>query len=134
MLADNKTLTKEEIEEGSVLAPKFGKDGLLTAVVQDYDSGEILMLAHMNAEALEKTITSGKASFWSRSRSKLWVKGETSGNYLLVKEILIDCDQDAVVIKAKLDGTGVCHTGAMHCFYRKVETENGETVLVRKDT
>jgi phosphoribosyl-AMP cyclohydrolase len=122
---------KQELEEGAVLAPRFNADGLITAIAQDILTGEILMLAHMNAEALHKTISSGKAYFWSRSRQELWLKGETSGNILFVDEILTDCDQDAIVLKVELEGTAACHTGAKSCFYRKVALENGKLALKR---
>lgn len=104
-------------------APKFDANGLLTAVCTDVDSGEILMLAHMNAEALEHTLRTNMATFWSRSRKSLWTKGETSGNVLHVVEAWVDCDQDAVWLKCRADGPA-CHTGARSCFYRVIE--NGE--------
>jgi phosphoribosyl-AMP cyclohydrolase len=104
-------------------APKFDANGLLTAVCTDVDSGEILMLAHMNAEALEHTLQTKMATFWSRSRQSLWTKGETSGNVLHVVEARIDCDQDAVWLICRADGPA-CHTGARSCFYRVIE--NGE--------
>jgi len=115
-----KAETKTELERGGLIAPRFDDKGLITVVVQDVHDGEILMLAHMNAQALNQTIETGKGTFWSRSRQELWVKGETSGNVLEVEEILIDCDQDAVILKVTLDGTGACHTGVRSCFYRKV--------------
>ena len=120
---------KQQLESGSILAPRFNADGLITAVVQDHISGTILMLAHMNDAALQKTLETGMSHFWSRSRKELWLKGETSGNVLHVKEILIDCDQDAIILKVKLEGTGACHTGVLSCFYRKVETMDGEPLL-----
>lgn len=120
---------KSDLENGSVLAPRFNSDGLVTAVAQDHSSGEILMLAHMNAEALQKTIETGQSHFWSRSRQSLWLKGETSGNILHVKEILTDCDQDAIILKVSLEGEGACHTGARSCFYRKIISENGQATL-----
>lgn len=110
-------------ESGTAFLPKFDASGLLTAIVQDASSGDILMLAHMNAEAVERTRASGKAHFWSRSRQELWLKGETSGNVLTVREILVDCDQDALLIKADPAGPA-CHTGARSCFYRRV-TDDG---------
>lgn len=109
----------EERESGSTFMPKFDAAGLLSAVVQDAASGEILMLAFMDAEALEATRATGIAHFHSRSRGKLWMKGETSGNVLKVEEILVDCDQDALVLKARPAGPA-CHTGARSCFYRKL--------------
>ncbi len=122
---------KEELENGSSFTPSYNADGLVTAVAQHASNGEILMLAHMNADAVAKTVETGKAHFWSRSRGKLWMKGETSGNTLDVVEILTDCDQDAIVMKVALNGKGACHTGAYSCFYRKVTTESGAPKLVR---
>ncbi len=107
-------------ELGSIFAPKFDDRGLLSAVVTDASSGEVLMVAFMNGEALKKTLDTGRAHFWSRSRKALWMKGETSGNVLEVKEVLVDCDQDALVIKAHPAGPA-CHTGAQTCFYRRYE-------------
>ena len=106
-------------ETGLVLDPKFDANGLITAVCTDADTGEVLMLAHMNSEALEITLKTGKATFWSRSRQALWVKGESSGNYLHLVEARIDCDQDAIWLKCRPDGP-VCHTGANSCFFRIV--------------
>ncbi|MEP5939032.1 MAG: phosphoribosyl-AMP cyclohydrolase [Erythrobacter sp.] len=100
--------------------PKFDDRGLLTAVVTDIDSHQVLMVAHMNAEAFAATQSTGFAHFYSRSRQTLWKKGETSGNVLKVEEILVDCDQDAVVVKARPAGPS-CHTGQASCFYRRVE-------------
>ena len=110
----------KEIEEGTAFAPKYDADGLITAVVTDAASGELLMVAHMNAEALAKTIESGEAWYFSRSRQKLWKKGEESGNLQRVKELRIDCDQDAVWLKVEQAGEGACHTGRRSCFYRAV--------------
>ncbi len=107
-------------ETSSVLNPNYDDKGLITAVVTDAISGEVLMLAHMNAEALGATQSTGLATFWSRSRARLWQKGEESGNVLRVIEMRIDCDQDAVWIKAKAAGPA-CHTGEASCFYRRVE-------------
>lgn len=109
-----------ERELGNVFLPKFDADGLLTAVAQDTDSGEILMLAFMDREALERTQKTGLAHFHSRSRGRLWLKGETSGNTLAVEEILVDCDQDALVLKVRANGPA-CHTGARSCFFRVLE-------------
>lgn len=103
--------------------PKFDQSGLLSAIVQDETSGEVLMVAFMDAEALEATRTSGEAHFHSRSRGKLWKKGETSGNVLKVKDMLVDCDQDAVVLKVEAVGPA-CHTGARSCFYRKFDGQS----------
>jgi phosphoribosyl-AMP cyclohydrolase len=109
------------IETGTAFAPKFDADGLILAVVADAASGEILMVAHMDPEALSRTIVTGQAWFWSRSRRQLWRKGETSGNTLSVVEIRIDCDQDALLLKVDVAGDGAaCHRGYRSCFYRTV--------------
>lgn len=96
-------------------------NGLVPAIVQDYETGEILMLAFMNQKAWEATLSTGKATYFSRSRQKLWVKGETSGNLQIVKEILVDCDEDTVLLKVEQKGGAACHTGYRSCFYRKME-------------
>ena len=129
----NHTLTAEEREAGGVFAPKFDAARLLTAVVVDDTSGEVLVVAHMNAEALSATLSTGSVHFWSRSRGTLWLKGETSGNVLKVEGIRVDCDQDALVIRATPAGP-TCHTGARSCFYREIVTGEGEPVLRRIDT
>jgi len=103
-----------------VLTPKFDADGLVTCVTTDATSGELLMVAHMNAEALAKTIESGEAWYFSRSRRKLWRKGESSGHVQHVVEMRVDCDQDTVWIKVAQAGAGACHTGRRSCFYRAV--------------
>lgn len=112
------------------LRPKFNEDGLIAAIAQDEETGEVLMLAWMNADALAATMETGRATYWSRSRSALWIKGETSGNIQKVSEILIDCDQDAVLLKVRQSG-GACHTGRTSCFYRRIDrgrlSENGKT-------
>ena len=110
----------EQVEEGAKLAPKFDADGLVTCVTTDAASGELLMVAHMNAEAFARTIESGEAWYFSRSRRKLWRKGESSGHVQRVTEMRIDCDQDAVWIKVEQTGAGACHTGRRSCFYRGV--------------
>jgi phosphoribosyl-AMP cyclohydrolase len=110
----------EEVEEGRAFAPKFDVNGLVTCVVTDTRSGDVLMVAHMNTEALSKTIESGEAWYYSRSRNRLWRKGETSGHVQRVVEMRIDCDQDAVWIKVEQSGPGACHTGRRSCFYRTV--------------
>lgn len=107
-------------ETAHVLGPKFDAAGLITAIATDRTSGELLMVAHMNAEALRRTIETKQAHFWSRSRGMLWKKGETSGNVLLVTDIRIDCDQDAVWLIVEPSGPA-CHTGARSCFYRRIE-------------
>jgi phosphoribosyl-AMP cyclohydrolase len=96
-------------------------DGLIPAVIQDYVSGRVLMVGFMNKEAFRRTVETGYATFYSRSRTKLWLKGESSGHKLVVREITTDCDQDAVVIRAESLGPGVCHNGYESCFYRKLE-------------
>jgi phosphoribosyl-AMP cyclohydrolase len=107
------------IEDTTHFAPRFGADGLLPAVAVDARSGEVLMLAWMNPEALERTLATTEAHFWSRSRKRLWRKGETSGETLRVVEILTDCDQDALLLKVAPQGQGAaCHTGRRSCFYR----------------
>ena len=114
-------------ETGLRLDPKYGGDGLITAFVTDADTGEALMLAHMNAQALALTVETGLAHFWSRSRRAIWKKGETSGNMLVVVDIRIDCDQDAVWIMARAQGPA-CHTGARTCFYRRITPDGLERV------
>ena len=111
---------KSEIEEGLAFAPKFGADGLITAVATDATSGDVLMVAHMNAEAVAKTIESGEAWYYSRSRKALWKKGESSGHVQRVIELRVDCDQDALWLKVEQEGPGACHTGRRSCFYRAV--------------
>ncbi|WP_274424353.1 phosphoribosyl-AMP cyclohydrolase [Chelativorans sp. YIM 93263] len=124
---------KHVLEEGSEFMPRFDANGLVTAVVTDADDGALLMLAHMNAEALAKTLETGIAHYWSRSRETLWKKGETSGNVQHVKQIAIDCDQDAVHLRVNVAGDGVtCHTGRRSCFYREVRLEDGRPVLVER--
>jgi phosphoribosyl-AMP cyclohydrolase len=103
-----------------MLTPKFDANGLVTCVVADAGSGEVLMVAHMNAQALAHTIATGEAWYFSRSRGALWKKGETSGNTQRVLEMRVDCDQDAIVIKVEQRG-GACHTGRRSCFYRAVQ-------------
>ena len=110
----------DDREQGSKFMPKFGADGLITAVVQEAGSGKILMVAHMNAEAIAATRESGMATFWSRSRRELWCKGATSGNTMKVREIRVDCDQDALLLIVEPAGPA-CHTGATSCFYRRLE-------------
>ncbi len=112
----------ETRDKGLTLNPKFDRDGLITAVVTDAANGEVLMVAHMNDQALALTVETGLAHFWSRSRQSLWKKGETSGHMLEVRDIRIDCDQDAVWVKAVPAGP-TCHTGARSCFFRRVGAE-----------
>jgi phosphoribosyl-AMP cyclohydrolase len=110
----------EAVEEGLAFAPKFDADGLVTCVATDAQTGDVLMVAHMNAEALRRTIESGEAWYFSRSRKSLWRKGESSGHSQRVVEMRVDCDQDAVWIKVEQAGGGACHTGRRSCFYRAV--------------
>ena len=104
-------------DETLELRPRFDADGLIAAVAQDADTGEVLMLAWMNAEALEQTLSSGRAVYWSRSRKELWRKGDTSGHEQHIVEVRVDCDQDAVLLKVRQTGAA-CHTGRRACFYR----------------
>ena len=112
--------TSAEIELGTTLQPKFGADGLIPCITTDHLTNEVLMLAFMNAESLALTLATGKASYWSRSRNKLWVKGEESGNAQLVKELRVDCDQDVILLKVDNVGGASCHNGYKSCFYRKL--------------
>jgi phosphoribosyl-AMP cyclohydrolase len=115
---------------------KFDDKGLIPAIVQDYQNGEILMLAYMNRESLQKTLSSGKTHFWSRSRQKFWMKGESSGHIQEVKEVFVDCDMDTLVFKVD-QKVAACHTGYRSCFYRKLEgdelTVTGEKVFEEGD-
>jgi len=104
--------------------------GLLPAIAQEADTGEVLMLAYMNQEAWEATLKTGKATYWSRSRQELWVKGLTSGNVQVVKEIRIDCDDDTILLKVEQLGGAACHTGHKSCFYKQVE--NGSITIIGK--
>ena len=103
-------------------------NGLIPAIVQDWKTGEVLMVAYMNGESWAKTRETGKACFWSRSRKKLWLKGETSGNVQIVKEVFLDCDNDALLLKVEQIGGAACHTGYRSCFYRRVADGGLETV------
>ena len=115
-----------DIEEGATFAPKFDANGLIPAIVTDAKSGDVLMFAWMNAEALAATLRDGLATFFSRSRGKLWRKGETSGETLKVVEARTDCDQDVIWLKVEPQGRGAaCHTGRRSCFYRIITDENG---------
>ena len=112
--------SEHEIEEGRAFAPKFDADGLITCVVTDVQTGALLMVAHMNARALERTADSGEAWFYSRSRQALWKKGEVSGHVLRVAEMRVDCDQDVLWLRVEQAGAGACHTGRRSCFYRVI--------------
>ena len=115
------------VETALSFAPKFDDNGLITAVAQDADTGEVLMVAYMNEESLRLTLEKGEAVYWSRSRKVLWHKGGTSGHVQEVERILTDCDQDALVLKVRQKGPGCCHAGYRSCFYRRVDAEAGET-------
>ena len=122
---------KHANEEGAVFAPRFDAAGLVTTVVTDARDGHLLMVAHMNAEALRLTLETGIAHYWSRSRQSLWKKGETSGNLQTVIRMRTDCDQDALWLEVTVAGNGpTCHTGRRSCFYRQVISENGTSHLV----
>ena len=121
---------KKAMEQGAEFMPRFDDKGLITAVVTDARDGELLMVAHMNEEALRLTLATGIAHYWSRSRKTLWKKGETSGNLQSVRELRTDCDQDALWLKVEVAGNGpTCHTGARSCFYRQVSANNGTVSL-----
>jgi phosphoribosyl-AMP cyclohydrolase len=115
----------ENIENGLDFQPRFNADGLITAISQEADTGEILMVAFMNRQALDETIKTGRAVFYSRSRKKLWRKGEQSGHFQKVLDILVDCDQDCLILKVKVD-QGQCHVGYKSCFYRALDHKNPE--------
>lgn len=117
--------SRELVETGTVLAPKFDADGLIPAVTTDYATGELLMVAYMNAEAFKKTIELGEAVYWSRSRKEIWHKGATSGLVQKVREIRVDCDQDAVWLRVESVGGACCHVGYRSCFYRSVPAGGG---------
>lgn len=118
---------EKNIEEGLELNPKFDEKGLITAIAQDSRTGEILMVAYMNRQALDLTIRSGYATYYSRSRQELWKKGQESGHVQTVEQILVDCDQDCLVLKVSVD-SGQCHVGYQSCFYRALE-KGSETKL-----
>lgn len=128
-------LTPAELEETKNLELQFKKrDGLLPVIVQDSTSRQVLMLGYTNKEAFELTLSSGKAAFWSTSRKTLWIKGETSGNVLHIADILVDCDQDALIYKVRLSGEGSCHTKdstgkfRQSCFYRRYDQKKDQLV------
>lgn len=131
--ADPKMLDHHKLEEGTTFAPRFDAHGLITVVTVEDGSKDILMVAHMNAEALGLTLETGIAHYWSRSRQSLWKKGETSGELQEVVELRTDCDQDCLVMTVRQTGRGAaCHTGRKSCFYRRVEAVDGKFTL--KDT
>lgn len=113
--------TTAEIEQGLTFTPKFDAEGYIPAIASDHRTGEVVMFAFMNRQALALTIETGVAHFWSRSRNRLWKKGEESGNFLRLRELRTDCDQDVVWMRVEVAGNGVaCHTGARSCFYRSI--------------
>lgn len=127
---DAPSTNKKILEEGLAFTPKFDDNGLVTAVVTDARDGELLMVAHMNAEAIALTLETGIGHYYSRSRAKIWKKGESSGNLQTVKEIKVDCDQDAIWLKVEVAGhDATCHTGRRSCFYRTARLVDGEPSL-----
>lgn len=123
--------TKADIEEGTAFCPRWDRDGLVACVTLDDRDSTVLMLAHMNAEALRLTLESGTAHYWSRSRAALWRKGETSGQVQSVVELRTDCDQDAIIMRVVPGGDGgACHTGRRSCFYRRLQWNGTEVSLV----
>jgi len=126
--------TTADLEEGAEFAPRFGPDGLVTCVTVAAEDGAVLMLAHMNAEALEKTLETGIVHYWSRSRGELWRKGDTSGQIQRLKELRVDCDQDTLLAVVEVGGDGgACHTGRRSCFYRRVELAGERAILVERE-
>ncbi len=124
MMSEAYVCSKAELEEGDLFTPRFNDDGLIPAIVSDVGTGEILMFAFMNAEALLSTIQTREAHFYSRSRGKLWRKGEDSGNVLDVISLRTDCDQDVLWLSVRIRGHGsACHTGRRTCFYREIELD-----------
>ncbi len=121
----------KEIELGSGFTPKFDSNGLITAISQDAETGQVLMVAYMNDEALRLTLETGNAVFFSRSRQKLWKKGEESGHVQKIQQILVDCDQDCLILKVKVD-QGQCHVGYQSCFYRAVTKEGNLNFVAEK--
>ncbi|MEL6819091.1 MAG: phosphoribosyl-AMP cyclohydrolase [Pseudomonadota bacterium] len=127
-------IDKSEFEEGALFAPRFDDDGLIVSVVLDNKTSALLMVAYMNDVALEKTLTTGFAHYWSRSRQKLWCKGEESGNTQEVVQVRTDCDQDVIELRVNQRGAGVaCHTGRYSCFYRVVEGTEGTWTLTHDE-
>ena len=124
-----------EMEQGAVFRPRFGADGLITAVVTAASDDVLLMVAHMNAEALALTLETGIAHYWSRSRAQLWKKGETSGNFQEIVEIRTDCDQDVVQLRVRTAGDGAnCHTGRRSCFYRRLVRDADGSLTLEFDS
>ncbi len=124
---------KYELEMGIVFTPKFDDNGLIPAIAQNFVTKEVLMLAYMNKEALEKTITTKKVHYYSRSRKSLWLKGETSGQIQTVKSIKTDCDQDTILLEVEIGGDGgCCHVGFQNCFYRTMNEDNQLEITGKK--
>jgi phosphoribosyl-AMP cyclohydrolase len=124
-------IDKKALEEGEQFAPRFSADGLIGCITIDDRTGEVLMFAHMNREALDKTLGSGIVHYWSRSRGALWRKGDTSGQIQTLVELRVDCDQDALLARVNVGGDGgACHTGRRSCFYRRIDTADGGSRLV----
>ena len=115
-----------------MLELKYQADGLIPAIVQDHQSGRILMLGYMNSEAYEQTLRSGSVTFYSRSRRKLWTKGESSGQKLLLREMRVDCDLDALLVRAELEGGAVCHEGYRSCFFRRIGADGEASVVAER--
>ena len=113
-------MESKKVEEGSQFIPRFDAQGLISVIAQDAQSGQVLMFAWMNREALDRTIATGRATYFSRSRNKLWTKGEESGHTQQVRQILVDCDQDCIILKVAVD-QGQCHVGYQSCFYRALK-------------
>lgn len=127
---DPASLSADALEAGTALAPRFDANGLVTAIAQEADTGIVLMLAHMNEEALRLTLETGDVHYFSRSRGKIWKKGETSGEVQKLVELRIDCDQDAVLLRVDQTGRGAaCHTGRKSCFFRRAELKDGTASL-----
>lgn len=120
-------------DETPILSPKYDANGLIAAIAQDWKTREILMLAWMNEEALSKTIETGEAHYWSRTRGELWHKGATSGALQIIKDIRIDCDQDAVLLIVQQQSEGACHTGRRNCFYRRIVRGEDGTISLSFD-
>jgi len=110
---------------------KYDKDGLIACVVQDFENGDVLMVAYMNRDSIRETLKTGRTCFWSRSRQKFWIKGETSGNVQKVKEFLIDCDKDCIVCKVDAVGAA-CHEGYRSCFFRKIDKNGVDTIILKQ--
>lgn len=122
-------MSKSNLNETREFSPQYNDIGLIPAIVQDAVSKEILMMAWMNEEALNETLETGQAHYWSRSRNELWHKGATSGNVQIVKSIQVDCDQDTLLLMVDQQGEGACHTGRKSCFYRMLLKKQGSPIL-----